>query len=360
MKMEMKYSQPKNENRQNLTSTDYKSWGLETNPIDSPAKLRKKLQDAIKIELATIPPYLTALYSIVAGTNRVATGIIRSVAMEEMLHLCLAANLLNAVGGEPVIDHSTTLDYPDFLPENSNRFKVGLVKFSPEAINTFLDIERPVKDSRPPEGDKFRSIGQFYLAVLKAMEDLGAGIFIEDHSKQITSDHYYGSGGKIVPVTNLKTARQAVNEIIGQGEGIDHTIEDGIPGNFGDEIELAHYFRFNEIKEGRKYRVGDNTQDPPSGEPVEVDWGAVYNMKPNPRLTDYDHNPQLAEQARNFNKTYADLLRNIHSACNGCQDDLKKAIPLMYELKYQAIGLMKTPIGQGELTAGPTFEPVTA
>ncbi len=56
---------------------------------------------AIKLEHATIPPYLTALYSIKPDprkSNHDSYNIIRAVAVEEMLHLTLAANLLNAVG----------------------------------------------------------------------------------------------------------------------------------------------------------------------------------------------------------------------------------------------------------------------
>ncbi|MBI4473414.1 MAG: hypothetical protein HY646_12155, partial [Acidobacteria bacterium] len=69
--------------------------------IDSIASLRRHLQIAIELEAATIPPYLCALYSTPDGQNRHASGIIRSVVVEEMLHIALAANVLNAIGGHP-------------------------------------------------------------------------------------------------------------------------------------------------------------------------------------------------------------------------------------------------------------------
>ena len=64
------------------------------------------LQGAIELEHSTIPPYLTALYSIKKGSNREAAAIIRSVVMEEMLHMTIAANTLNAIGGAPEINTS--------------------------------------------------------------------------------------------------------------------------------------------------------------------------------------------------------------------------------------------------------------
>ena len=72
--------------------------------ITSMESLREHLQWAIELEHATIPAYLCALYSIKSGSNLEAVELISSVVIEEMLHLTLAANLLNAVGGEPRLD----------------------------------------------------------------------------------------------------------------------------------------------------------------------------------------------------------------------------------------------------------------
>ncbi|WP_244919266.1 ferritin-like protein [Nostoc commune] len=46
-------------------------------------QLKYYLIQAMKIEHATIPPYMTALYSIKPGTNLEAFHIIRAVAVEE-------------------------------------------------------------------------------------------------------------------------------------------------------------------------------------------------------------------------------------------------------------------------------------
>ena len=72
--------------------------------------LRQMLQMAIQVEHSTIPLYLSSLYSIKDSGSWPAT-LIRSVAIEEMLHMTVAANILNAIGGHPAIDR------PGFVPE---------------------------------------------------------------------------------------------------------------------------------------------------------------------------------------------------------------------------------------------------
>src|SRR5689334_1014219 len=97
-------------------------------PISTVASLRRHLQWAIELEHSTIPPYLCALYSIPDGSNTTASTLIRSVVMEEMLHMVLAANLLNAVGGEPNVDHADFVpSYPAYLPHSAKSFQVELL-----------------------------------------------------------------------------------------------------------------------------------------------------------------------------------------------------------------------------------------
>lgn len=68
------------------------------------------LQVALEVEHSTIPLYLTTMYSIVDQASFAATTM-RSVVMEEMLHMVNAANVLNAIGGAPFLDH------PKFIPK---------------------------------------------------------------------------------------------------------------------------------------------------------------------------------------------------------------------------------------------------
>ena len=49
--------------------------------------LQKQLQQAVELEFATIPLYLTSLYSIVEGCNSEIYDLVRSVVIQDMLHM---------------------------------------------------------------------------------------------------------------------------------------------------------------------------------------------------------------------------------------------------------------------------------
>jgi len=192
------------------------------------------------------------------------------------------------------------------------------------------------------------------------------GIFTGDPAKQIRPEQYYGSGGKLYPVDALEGVILVFQEIKGQGEGADDSIFDVDPSQFEEGAELAHYFRFKEIFHEHFYLGGDYrpftdengmmpVTTPPVGKPLPVDWNAAYPMKPNPKMSDYQSNPQLFEQGKQFNVTYKKLLDAIQAAVEGHSEELAKSIMYMYALKEQAIGLMSQPL-TSQYNAGPTFE----
>ena len=122
--------------------------------IETMDDLRRHLQWAIELEHATIPPYMCALYSLEPGANAEAAQVISSVFVEEMLHLALAANLLNAVGGEPRLDAPELLPaYPHPLPHGDRSVQIQLAPFGSEALELFLNIERPASADALPESD---------------------------------------------------------------------------------------------------------------------------------------------------------------------------------------------------------------
>jgi hypothetical protein len=333
-------------------------------PVPSPAhrmsveQLRRHLQTAIELEHSTIPPYLCALYSMDERRNAFAHGVVQGVVMEEMLHMIQAANLLVAIGGRPTLTSPHFIpEYPTFLPHSDDAFLVPLQRFSRETLGVFLQIEMPAAASAPPEPDRYHTIGQFYAAVRDTIVSYGDAIFTGDPSHQVTPDQYYGGGGEIVPVRGMTDALEAIDQIVGQGEGIDGRLVDTNHVLFGERIEYAHYFRFNEVAEGRRYRPGDDPHRPPTGEPVPVDWDAVRPMRANPKLADYPVDSALWTMTRDCNYVYMRLLNVIEAGCTGAPSRLGEAIPLMYDLKYRASALMNVPLGDapGE-TAGPSFE----
>ena len=108
--------------------------------------LRELLQTALEVEHSTIPPYLTAQWSIRDGYNRQVHRLIKTIVRQEMLHMALVANLLNAVGGKPSLTHSTFIpQYPSQLPGGlDSNLVVSLEKLSPELVkNVFMQIEKP-------------------------------------------------------------------------------------------------------------------------------------------------------------------------------------------------------------------------
>jgi hypothetical protein len=333
---------------------------MSTNGINDIDSLKRHLQWALKLELSTIPPYLCALYSLQDGSNATIARLIRSVVMEEMLHMALVANLLNAIGGTPRLDAAEYVPgYPTFLPHSDDTFEVHLRPFGPEAIDTFLKIERPAKAGAPAEPDKFHTIGQFYQALKAAFKALDSPrLFVKgrDHYQVTGEQWYYGGGGTPIRVHDLSSARLAIDEIAHQGEGLSHSIFDG-DREFGQVDELAHYFRFNEIRLERRYRVGDTPSNGPSGPELPVDWSAVYPMRVDPSAAQYKLEPQIHRVLADFNRSYTGMLLMLHRAFNGSPHLLIEAVPLMYDLKYKAQELMRIPTGDADgSTVGPSFE----
>jgi hypothetical protein len=338
-------------------------------------ELHRHLSAALQLEHATIPPYLVALYSIRPGTNSDAYHLLRAVVVEEMLHLTLAANILNAVGGDPDL----TVDgfvptYPAVLPDGETDFEVGLQAFSKEAVDTFLKIERPaaaagsevvtvhraktegsVRAARTHDDSEehFYSIGEFYQAIEQGLVELhaehGDALFSGDPARQITPEYYYSGGSAIVPVTDLASAQAAIRVISEQGEGTGRHI-------FDFEDEIAHYYRFEQLVLGRYYLPGDEVGSPTGGL-LDVDWEAVYPVKTNARLSDYPDGSQLRAGAEAFNTGYAAFLDLLTRAFRGQPDLLTEAVGAMFSIKELACQLMRQPIDRASgLNALPTFE----
>lgn len=150
-------------------------------------ELAADLQLALQVELATIPIYLYAYYSLQRGavsgveidhkqayTNK-AAGVIMSVAVEEMLHMSLVANLIYATGGAPLLYGNSPKAYPTTLPGHNPIGPKGpgggtaelipLAGFSFEQLWNFLKIEYPEQYDAIPQDANWQTIGQLYSYV---------------------------------------------------------------------------------------------------------------------------------------------------------------------------------------------------
>lgn len=335
-------------------------------------ELRRYLQAAIEVEHLTIPVYMTGMYTIHPGANSEAYYAIRSVLVEEMLHMTLAANLLNAVGGKPkVADPEFIGEYPVHLPMSSGDLpKIGLRHFSPDALKTFLAIEEPRSFHLGVEdGSGWTSIGQFYMAIAQGLFDLVAEhgethVFSGDRRKQVGPEHFYNSGGEVFEITNTETALKAIAVISEQGEGAPGSIWDNDDIFFGQERQPAHYFRFNEIAKGRRYTLTDQPTDSPSGSSMAVDWAGAYKIKGESKVADYERykdKSAVYEKAVEFNNTYALLLFCLHTAFNGEPSTMGLAVPFMLEMRDRAEQLYRNPhpdptCAEQGLFASATFE----
>jgi hypothetical protein len=144
-------------------------------------QLKTNLQTAIRIELATIPIYLYTYYSLVRNNESGETisdaqlyankagGVIMSVAVEEMLHMSLSANILFAMGVAPQLYQQAPGVYPTGLPyhrpqgpkgpDGGTAVQIPLGKFGFEQLWHFLQIEYPEQWDAPPQDSDWDTIG---------------------------------------------------------------------------------------------------------------------------------------------------------------------------------------------------------
>ena len=340
--------------------------------ISTVEDLHAYLHVAMQLEHATIPPYLTALYSMHPATNADAYQVIRVVAVEEMLHLTLAANLLNAVGGTPNLLAADFVPvYPTHLPDGEEDFEVGTRAFSRDTIEGFLRIERPAEaeEHRFVSRDRsdrallpgvdaheddlhFFSIGEFYAEIgeglVRLYDELGEGLFSGDPARQVGPEYYYSGGGAIVEVTDAASAAAAMELISEQGEGLGG-------GIFDDEGELAHYYRFQQLLLGRYYQPGDAAGSP-TGPTLDVDWDAAYPVLPDADLSHYAGTGELEQAVTAFSAAYGAFLARLTEAFGGRPDLLLPAVADMFRIKELAARIIRNPMpGRAGVNAAPVF-----
>lgn len=309
------------------------------------------IQNAIVLEHATIPPYLTAMFSIKEGENQEIERLIRSIVIQEMSHMTIAANLLVAMGGSPQINKKGFIPvYPGPLPMSigGDDFEVPIKSLSKSLIyDVFMTIEEPESPIEPQslseEMPTFATIGQFYEAVKEKIRDLGNDIFLNNPDQQVLS---WFDANHVFPIVDVDSACKGIDVIILEGEGTS-TDPFEAPG------EPAHYYKFAEIYYGRRI-IKTQTGYDYLGQVIPFHQAGVQPMIPNPSIEDYPVGSTVRILMERYAYSYSSLLNSLHDAFNGDPQRINTAIGLMYELKLQAVDLMSTEISPG-VTAGPAY-----
>lgn len=164
------------------------------------------------------------------------------IAEQEMLHLALVQNLLTAVGGAPRLGRA---NFPVPIRSWPADVRMVLLPFGEIALRHFAFLERPEgmaiedveefaaiekatplprlgEDEMAPYLPDFETIGHLYRAIENGLEQLAEKmgperLFIGPPRAQATAEHFRWE--ELVAVTDMASARRAIDTIVEQGEG---------------------------------------------------------------------------------------------------------------------------------------------
>jgi hypothetical protein len=332
---------------------------LQSTPLNTIRDAQTRLQLAIGVEFGTLPPYLYALYSIRRGTNPAAQKSLLAIALQEMIHMCLACNVLNAIGGNPVIQ---VQPYPGPLPGDIGPDHTPLVlhlfPFSRDAMQQGMNIEEP---ENPPDFPVHNllsagtpvaiTIGQFYRELDAFLKTLPSTSWTPNRN-QISDNQFFV--GQIFPINNYDDAHQAISEIVSEGEGTQSgTTHD--PLDFQGEV--AHFFRFGEIFHDRVLTKSNDPQGYAFGpDKLGVDWNGAYPAITDPGAYDFSHEPAAAQAAQNAcNQAFTNLIDTLQHAVSGTAGALGEAVQAMFALRTAALHAFTVPLADPTRVAGPAF-----
>jgi hypothetical protein len=341
---------------------------LQLTPLNTVQDARAMLQKAIGVEFGTLPPYLYALYSIKPGTNAEAAQRIKSIAMQEMVHMCLACNILNALGGKPVL-HPQKYPGPlpaDIGPEGGEPLTLHLYPFSVEAMEQGMAIEQPEEVPDIPiqqhlaaalEG-KSVTIGHFYRILDAFLSTLPPTDWTPGRN-QIVDNQFLA--GQILAVNNYPAAHKAIREIVSEGEGSQKGTKVN-PLDFQNEV--AHYYRFGEIFHDKVLTKADNPTGYAWGPAkLGVDWSGAYPAINDPGAHDFSRDSPAAQAAQAAcNAAFTAMVVALQRAVNGQDGALGEAVRMMFHLRVAAQHAFTVPLAHPARVAGPgfLFEPTSA
>ena len=332
--------------------------------VNDREELALLLSEAAEFEHAVMCTYLYAQWSLKRDESEGITTeekaaidrwrqLIRSVALEEMLHLALVNNLLAAIGMAP---HFARPDFP--IPEGTLPANVDLhlAPFNTRTMEHFVYIEQPegieIKDGQgfthechypravcadllTPTSRDYRSQGHLYHGIAQGLrrltDELGEeGLFVGHGEAQMGSAEFPLPG--IFKVTGLDSAMRAIEEIVDQGEGAPAYRED------------SHYARFALVY--AEYRAL---------KALRPDFQAAHPAAVNPVLTEFSARDDVARISDALARRVVDLGNATYALMTHTLAQVGAPVPLPVGLRQglaaASCELMKATTVLGEAAA---------
>jgi hypothetical protein len=351
--------------------------------VEHREQLWSLLIEAAQIEHMIMCQYLYGCFSLKTSPDEGLTAeqadavarwqdTITGIAIEEMLHLALVMNVMTAIGAAPSLSRPNFPRHSDFLPPG---VEFALLPFGTDSLTHFLYLERPEGMERVdaaefmpaapapepvapaevmPRIQGFFTVGHLYRGIEQGLSDLASRLgepvlFVGEPRAQATPERFRWP--QLIAVTDLASARAAIEEIIEQGEGA------------RGDWRSAHYGRFFGIwNEYQRLREQDPSFEPArpvmpafTQQPYDID-------EPQPQPTE----PLTRQVAELFNLAYEVLLQVLtrfftHTDETDDQLDVlvHAALAIMGGvLKPLGTALTRLPMGPGNpgRTAGPAFQ----
>jgi hypothetical protein len=305
---------------------------------DARHQFGRLLQAALQLEFATVPTYLSAAFSLVGDNQAKLRQLIMRIAKEEMLHMTVIANLMNAIGVAPDV-RSATPTFPYNLELLEPTITINLCSFSLALVkDLFMRIEAPENPIEYPQmaGPPLpHTIGQFYAGIIQVIADET----VPDLFKNAERDGYKqrrvpltfaqvaylsNQDNKRYPlkpdidlvIKDKASAVRHLSWIVGEGEGaapFNPLSAEGLPG---------HYYRFLSIIKTR-YLIKDPTVPnlgySYSGGDIPFSAADVHGFDVDAKVDAYGTFPAVQAHMQAFNAAYTDMINSLQTAFN-CAD----------------------------------------
>jgi CDGSH-type Zn-finger protein/uncharacterized Fe-S cluster protein YjdI len=240
-----------------------------------------------------------------------------SVAVEEMSHLSLVANLTLAIGGSP---HFGRPNFPVASGFHPAGVIVELRRFDRATLDHFIYLERPegveladgdafahpervyvreMGKRLTPSAQDYATVGHLYRGIRRAVESLGdtlgeAQLFVGDPALQVGPEFVALPG--LIRVVDRASALKALDTIVEQGEGS------------SADVEHSHYRRFLAIRDAYDKALAANPNFEPS-RPLAPN--PVMRTPPEPAGKTYVDAPEAASTLDLANALYGAMLRAL-------------------------------------------------